>query len=44
MIQIRVEKETTDLLGELRIERRETYNDVIRRLVKFWNDNQGNRP
>jgi hypothetical protein len=38
-IQIRIERETAAELDKVHIERRESYNDIIRRLLQFWENN-----
>jgi len=38
-MQIRIEKETAAALDKIHIERRESYNDIIKRLIHFWQDN-----
>ena len=42
-IQIRIEKDTAKNLDEIHIERRESYNDIIRRLIDFWKENHHGR-
>lgn len=37
-MQIRIERETAQSLDDIHIERRESYNDIIKRLVKFWEE------
>ena len=37
-MQIRIEKETSKGLDEVHIERKESYNDIIIRLIQFWKD------
>jgi len=38
-MQIRIERETAASLDKIHIERREAYNDIIKRLLQFWQDN-----
>ena len=42
-VQVRLERETTRLLDDVHIERRESFNDIIKRLVKFWINNPDRR-
>jgi hypothetical protein len=42
-VQVRLERETTKILDDIHIERRESYNDIIKRLVKFWVNNPDRR-
>ena len=42
-VQVRLERETTRLLDDIHIERRESFNDIIKRLVKFWIENPDRR-
>jgi len=42
-VQVRLERETTKLLDDIHIERRESFNDIIKRLVDFWVKNPDRR-
>lgn len=35
-MQIRIEKDTGKLLDEIHVARRESYNDIILRLIEYW--------
>ncbi len=35
-MQIRVEKKTASALDKIHVERRESYNDIILRLIEHW--------
>jgi hypothetical protein len=37
-MQIRIEKNTAKDLDEVHVERKESYNDIIIRLIQFWRD------
>jgi hypothetical protein len=38
-VQVRLERETTKLLDDIHIERRESFNDIIKRLIDHWKKN-----
>jgi hypothetical protein len=42
-VQVRIERTTARELDDIHIERRESYNDIIKRLVKFWVNNPDRR-
>jgi len=42
-VQVRLERATTQLLDDIHIERRESFNDIIKRLVDFWVKNPDRR-
>jgi hypothetical protein len=35
-MQIRIEKDTASALDKIHVERRESYNDIIIRLIEHW--------
>lgn len=35
---IQLSKETKDVLDKLKIHHRETYEDVVKRLIEFWRE------
>ena len=39
-MQIRIERGTAADLDKIHIERREAYNDIIKRLIDYWNKNR----
>ncbi len=41
---IRIEKEVARELDELHIERMESYNDIVKRLIRFFKENEGKEP